>query len=686
MVRSPVILLWIALFTALPGAGYADDTNPLPIPESVKRSHATEGILSASRIPGLALNPSRVAANVTVITAKQLAESGATNLPQALAQAEGVTAMDQQGFGTGADGTVNLRGIINSARTNAIVLVDGIRQNRVTGDEVHWQSIPVSQVERIEIIHGGAGTIYGEGALSGVINIITKHDSDKLIEAEEGVEVGSFGWQRYHSSARGSTHRLRYGVDYTRNLLTGYRESSKSRTTSISTHAGVDLTPHLAADVHVHHSEDTTYFPGLLTKNQTQTRRIQTNSFHGINTNDIDQVSLDITAGPWEGWMSLMTVYWKRWLQTSQDSIDFNSFTNTPSRGINLRSNHQWQSGSVENLFTNGLELFDEKATTGDRDAFAGPDSESNRFGYGLYLEDTLTFFDRVSLIAGARYDRSRYSESLSFPEFEGTLRFQGFSPKLGLTVSAIPNTLEFFTSFARPFKAPNIDDLSARIGSGGILQFVGNVDLKPQQGNTYEVGGRFTRGPLKSTATAFYTLIDREILLNPIASPSSTNQNFDTRRFGLELANAAEWQHARAHVNYMFVDAIFREGQFVGNSIPGTPKHSMHTGAGVSPLKGLWIDLDWEVINDFYRTNDIRNDLGKADNYGVLNALCSYELPRPERATALWPKTTAYLRIDNITNEEYAAYQSSNGTTTTGAGEAPALPRTFFGGVRLEF
>ena len=685
MVRHWVSWLSILFSLVLPCIGFADDNAPLPVPESVRHNHATEGILSASRIPGVALDPSRIAANVTVITAEELTQSGASNLPQALARAEGVTVADQQGFGIGADGTVNLRGIINSARTNAIVLVDGVRQNRVTGDEVHWQSIPVNQVERVEIIHGGAGTIYGEGALSGVINIITKHDSDKLIEAEEGTEVGSFGWQRYRSSARGKVKRFRYGVDYTRDLLTGYRESSKSRNTIVSTHAGVDITPQLAADVHIHHSDDTTFFPGLLTKNQTQTRRIQTNSFHGINTNELDQVSLDLTAGPWDGWTSLVTLYWKRWIQSSQDSVNFNLFTNTPSHGINLRSNHQWQSGSVENSFTNGLELFDEKATTGDPDAFAGADSESNRFGYGLYAEDTITFYDRVSLIAGMRYDRSRCSESLSFPAFEGTLRFQGFSPKLGITVSAIPDTLEFFTSFARPFKAPNIDDLSARLSSSGILTFVGNVDLKPQQGNTYELGSRFTAGALKSTATAFYTLIDREILLNSVASPFSTNQNFDTRRLGLELSNAATWEHARIHLNYMFVDAAFREGQFVDNSIPGTPKHSLHSGAGVSPLKGLWLDLDWEVINDFYRNNDIRNDLGKADNYGVLNVLCSYELPRPESASALWPKTTAYLRIDNITNEEYAAYQSSNGTSIA-AGEAPSLPRTFFGGVRLEF
>ncbi len=647
----------------------------------------SEALVSPQRIPGLSLDSSRVPANVTVITAEDIARLHASTITDVLAQAEGVTVMDQQGFGLGADGTLNLRGIVNSARTNALVLVDGVRQNRLTGDEVHWQSIPVGQIERIEIIRGAGGAIYGEGALAGVMNIVTQRDSDKLLETEEGVQFGSFGLQQYHVGARGRLDHFRYGTDYTRSLLTGYRESSKSRGTAVSTHAGVDLLPTLSVDVHVHHSEDTTGFPGLLTLAQTQQRRIQTNPFHGVNTNALDQVSLDLRAGPWDGWTGLLTVYWKRWLQASQDSINFNSFTVTPSHGLNLRSSQVWSNSTLQNVIVNGVELFDDKATTGDRDSFAGPDSESNRFGYGMYVEDTLTLLDRISLVGGLRYDRSRFTEALSFPAFEGTLRFQGFSPKLGLTVVAIPDALQFFAAYARPFKGPNVDDFSARLDTSG-LPFVGNVDLKPQQGNTYELGARLTSGLLKSTATAFYSLIDREILLNSVALPFSTNDNFDTRRFGIELSNVVEWrQKARAHLRYMFVDALFREGQFVGNTIPGTPKHTLHAGAGVSPFRGFWVDLDWAVVNDFYRVNDIRNDLGKADNFGVLNLLCQYELPRPDKASALWPRTTAFLRVDNITNEEFSVFQSSNGRNLiTGAGEAPSPPTTVTAGLTVVF
>ncbi len=159
--------------------------------------------VSSTRTPGMPLDVAEFPGNVTIITADMIAKSHASSMPELLGQFEGVTGMDTNGFGLGADASVNLRGIVNSSRTGALVLLDGVRQNRPTGDEVHWQSIPLDQVERIEVIRGGAGLGYGEGALSGVINIVTRRGAQKLLETEETVELGSFGERLYAATARG---------------------------------------------------------------------------------------------------------------------------------------------------------------------------------------------------------------------------------------------------------------------------------------------------------------------------------------------------------------------------------------------------------------------------------------------------------------------------------------------------
>ncbi|MBI3997238.1 MAG: TonB-dependent receptor [Candidatus Omnitrophica bacterium] len=669
-------IVWIAVCCIAARASAADHVPSTQDPPPA----LNEELFSTRRMPRLSTQTSRFPGNVTVITAEEIKRSGATTIQDVLRRLEGVTFSDQQGFGLGSDSTVNLRGIVNSSRTNALVLLDGVRQNRITGDDVHWQSIPVDQIERIEVIRGPAGLMYGEGALGGVINILTKHDSQRLLESEEGAEVGSFGWQRYYANVRGRQKAVRYGTNYTRQFVTGYRESSKARATTVTAHGGVDLAPWLSTDVSVLHSEDTTGFPGLLTLAQSQQRQEQTNSFHGLNDNETDQVSLDLRAGPWEGVTGLVNFFWRRRLQFSEDSINFNAFTVTPSHGLNLRTDYAATAGSVSNLLVSGVELGEDKATTGDPGA--GPDSESNRAGYGLYLEDTLTFYERVSLIVGVRYDRSRYEESLTFPAFDGTLRFQGWSPKIGISVSAIPDTLDVFASYARPFKAPNVDDFSSRLGSS----FSGNADLKPQQGNSFELGTRFTRAPFRAGITGFYTFIDREILLNSLALPFQTNENFDTRRYGVELSGRYELpDRVRLYANYTVIDATFHEGQFSGNTIPGTPRQTLNAGAGVSPIHGCWIDLDWSVVNDFFRVNDLENRLGKADNYGVLNLLAQYEVPQPKAWHPL-RSLRVYFKIENITNEEYNTYQSSNGTTLAGAGEAPMPPTSFIGGFNLAF
>ena len=140
-----------------------------------------------------------------------------------------------------------------------------------------------------------------------------------------------------------------------------------------------------------------------------------------------------------------------------------------------------------------------------------------------------------------------------------------------------------------------------------------------------------------------------------------------------------------RSDVAYTVVDAEFRKGQFVSHTIPGTPRHTLHAGFGVSPVESFWIDLNWELINDFYRINDMANRLPKADNYGVLNVILRYDVP-DRLISRGYPAMSAYLKIDNITNEEYVTFQSSNGTNLNGAGEYPMPSTTFVGGVSVKF
>jgi len=656
---------------------------------SSERAAALSPVLvSPRRIPGLSIDASTFPGNATVITAEEIRASGASTIQDVLRRAEGVNVMDTGGFGLGSDASVNLRGFSNGSRTNALVLVNGVRQNRLTGDEVHWQTIPLEQIDRIEIIRGGSGTIYGEGALAGVINIFTRQDSDQPLETQEGLELGSYGWQKYSVDVRGHTAPLRYGVSYDRHLLGGYRDFSQSRNTTITSHGGLEIMPGTQLSVNVLHSVDTTEYPGGLKLAEAQQRRTQSVPGRGALFDDeTNQVSLDLVSGPHDGLTWMINTFWRDQVVDSRLS---NLFTNTPSRGMSLRSSHEWAGREIGNIMISGVELNDDKASTGERNT--GRTDESNHRGYGLYVEDTVTLWDRVSLVAGFRYDRSRFEEDIvAFDaffnpvNFVGTLIFEGKTPKVGATYELIPKHVTLFTNYSRPFKAPNIDDFASR-----SPEFKGNVSLKPQQGDAYEAGARAHLGPWNLNATTFYTRIDDEILFvqgvpgNPFVFQ---NQNHDTQRFGVETAArfSLPERGLRGYVTYTFVDALFRKGEFKDQRLPATPAHTLNAGIGVSPLRDFWVDLDWEFVGDFFRINDVTNVL-PGRSYGTLNLLFQYALPRA-RVHGRGLETRAFVKILNVTNEKYTEFQSSNGSVlATGAGENPMPPIRMIGGITVKF
>ncbi len=125
-----------------------------------------EVVVTATRVDSSVLeSPSFV----TVITQKDIQESGAADLSGVLAQQSGVVV---NGYGpVGQVKTVSIRG---STSSQVLVLVDGIRQNSSFDGFVDLSRIPVDNIDHVEIVQGGASSLWGTGAVGGVINIITK--------------------------------------------------------------------------------------------------------------------------------------------------------------------------------------------------------------------------------------------------------------------------------------------------------------------------------------------------------------------------------------------------------------------------------------------------------------------------------------------------------------------------------
>ncbi len=116
---------------------------------------------------------SKTAAPVFVISADDIRRSGAANIPESLRMAPGVQVIQINPH----DWNVSIRGFNDQRANRFLVLVDGRSISTNLSSGTFWrdlQSIPMESIEKIEIIRGAGGTIWGVNAMNGVINITTR--------------------------------------------------------------------------------------------------------------------------------------------------------------------------------------------------------------------------------------------------------------------------------------------------------------------------------------------------------------------------------------------------------------------------------------------------------------------------------------------------------------------------------
>ena len=131
-------------------------------------------IVTATRI---AQHDYKITGNVTVIDKEQIEASNAQTLPDILNEALGVFVRNQ---GTVKTSKIDIRGFGDTAASNVLFLVNDRKMNSVDLSGPDLTQIPVESIERIEIIRGAGSVLYGDNAVGGVVNIITKKGEGKL--------------------------------------------------------------------------------------------------------------------------------------------------------------------------------------------------------------------------------------------------------------------------------------------------------------------------------------------------------------------------------------------------------------------------------------------------------------------------------------------------------------------------
>lgn len=159
---------------------------------------------------------SDVAADLTVIHRDTIERQGFGNLATLLRNVAGVQ-MTSNG-GPGNTTSLFLRG---AETRHTVVLVDGVRVDGQSSGGASWQNLPVSQIERIEVLKGPASALYGSDALGGVVQIFTRKGSGRA-QLDMGIGGGNLGQAKADIGISGGSTVFDYAGSLAVDRATGF--------------------------------------------------------------------------------------------------------------------------------------------------------------------------------------------------------------------------------------------------------------------------------------------------------------------------------------------------------------------------------------------------------------------------------------------------------------------------------
>ncbi|MEX2353315.1 MAG: TonB-dependent receptor plug domain-containing protein, partial [Gammaproteobacteria bacterium] len=237
------------------------------------QSHAAEENVENIVVSGIRYETTAttIPASISVITAEDIARSGASHLMDILRSHGALQISDL--FGDGTDASVGLRGFSSTAQHNTLIMVDGRRLNNADNSLPDLNTVALSNIDRIEIVKSSMGSLYGDKAVGGVVNIITR--SPDALDINLQADYGSYD---YRALFAGLENRHDNGLSYRfsagRRLREGYRDHNDLRLTDLSTRAAYT---HINGEVFVEYQDVNEHFnlPGPLFRDQLAADRRQ---------------------------------------------------------------------------------------------------------------------------------------------------------------------------------------------------------------------------------------------------------------------------------------------------------------------------------------------------------------------------------------------------------------------------
>lgn len=631
-------------------------------------------VVTASR---MAQHDYKIAGNVTVINRAQIEASHAQNVPQVLQQVLGAFVYDQN---TAKTSVLDIRGFGDTAMRNVLVLVNERRLNAVDTSGPDLMQIPVEAVDRIEVIRGAGSVLYGDNAVGGVVNIITKQGTGDL-SGRVGSYYGSYDAQGADTEVSGEWKNVSYFLYSKYADERGYRQNSDVLAKDFNGRLGYKFSEKMSAGLDFGWHEDSYDLPGGLTRAEiaATSRRDSTNPADVADTKDrFMKLSFDVTPWPEDVYLGRFVVD----LHARKRDV-FDSFsgwdTNRDIRTLGVAPKYIFDHTVFDREvnFVTGIDYYDtENDIVGSGSNTDDLTISKNEFGVYGFLEAEI--FPKLFANGGTRFHKADYAFSQ-----RNVVRDEKKHPDEWVSMGGIKyeygkgSTLH--ANAQQTFRFLATDEW--------YDTFAGlNTDLDQQTGIQYEAGIKHNFNDVALVSVTPYWMVnDNEIFFDPTNGFFGSNSNYDkTRRFGVEVGSNVDANRflkfssldkLDVFANYTYQDARFAKGVNDGKEIPMTPHHQVASGIMAQFRDYYHAGLIGRYAGVRFAINDTTNVTSQAKPYYVMDVKLSYDRDLLE----------IYVTINNILNKQYSSYVVKSASSTV-KDEFPAPETNFMAGVNLKF